>query len=257
MSENALEHAVSELKGVGPERAKTLADMHIYTIEDLLFYFPFRYDHYEVRDLHDIGHQERATVIGKVHSEPSLAFFRRKRSRLTVRLLIGRDLIKGIWFNQSYVKKKLQPGDVVTVTGKWDLHRQEIVVDRWMKGTQTESDAIVPIYSVKQNVTVPFIRRLIRSVLQNHQQQLAENLPESYIQAYKLMSRDEAVHTLHFPENFSKLHQARRRYVYEELLLFQLKMQMFKKFVGNMRVVWHMTYHMQRFSDTCNSSLFL
>lgn len=220
---------VEEIGGIGVERAKTLAEIGIETVGDLLFYFPFRYDNYELKDLSNVRHNEKATVIGKVNSEPSLMYYGRKRSRLTVRLLVGNYLVKAIWFNRPYIKKQLSPGETITVTGKWDQHRKTITVDEWKKGERGEDETIAPVYSVKGNITVNFLRRMIASVIQQFGDQVPEILPESLLKRYKLMERKQAVRALHFPQNFRDIRQARRRIVYEEFLLFQLKLQMFKK----------------------------
>lgn len=229
MMGDVLGHPVSEVNGIGDERAMALSQMGIETIGDLMFYFPFRYDHYELKDLSEVRHNERATVMGKVHSEPSLTFFGRKRSRLTVRLLVGSYLVKATWFNRPYVKSQLAPGDAVTVTGKWDQHRKTITVDVWKKGEQSEEDSISPVYSVKGNITVKFLTRLIRNVIQQYGNEIPESLPQSLLDRYKLPPRAGAVRAIHFPENHDQIRQARRRLVYEELLLFQLKLNMFKK----------------------------
>ncbi|HEX7065975.1 MAG TPA: ATP-dependent DNA helicase RecG [Bacillales bacterium] len=229
MTGNPLALPVSEVPGVGAERAKTLSGMGMETVGDLLFAFPFRYDHYELKDLSDVRHNERATVIGKVHSEPSLAFFGRKRSRLTVRLLVGHYLVKAIWFNRPYVKKQLTPGETVTVTGKWDQHRKTITVNEWKKGERSEDETIAPVYSVKENITVKMFRRIMAAVVQEFGNEVPEILPEALLKRYRLMGRKEAVKALHFPESHDDIRRARRRIVYEELLMFQLKLHMFKR----------------------------
>ncbi|HET7522125.1 MAG TPA: ATP-dependent DNA helicase RecG, partial [Bacillales bacterium] len=220
---------VSQLSGVGAERVKTLAEMGIDTVGDLMFYFPFRYENYERKSLQDVRHNERATVVGKVHGEPSLMFFGRKRSRLTVRLLVDRYLVKAVWFNRPYMKKQLAPGETVTVTGKWDQHRKTITVDEWKKGERREDETIAPVYSVKGNVTVKLLRRVIASAFRLFGEEVPEILPDPLLKRYKLLRRHEALRALHFPENYRAIREGRRRVVYEELLLFQLKMQTFKK----------------------------
>lgn len=103
-------------------------ELGIYDISDLLNYFPYRYDDYELRDLEEVKHDERVTVEGKVHSEPSLTYYGKKRNRLTFRLLVEYYLITAVCFNRYYLKKKLSLGSVVTISGKWDKHRQTISV---------------------------------------------------------------------------------------------------------------------------------
>ena len=84
---NLLKQSVTEIKGIGDETAQALNVMHIYNVQDLLFYFPYRYEDYRLRDLAEVKHDEKITIEGKVHSEPSLTYYGRKRSRLTFEYL--------------------------------------------------------------------------------------------------------------------------------------------------------------------------
>ena len=117
---NLLNQSVTEIKGIGDETAQSLAEMNIDSIQNLLFHLPFRYEDYRLRDLAEVKHDEKITVEGKVHSEPSLTYYGRKRSRLTVRILVDRYLIQVVLFNQPYLKKKILINENITVSGKWD-----------------------------------------------------------------------------------------------------------------------------------------
>ena len=75
-----LKQSVTVLKGIGEETAESLAEMKIYTIQDLLEYFPYRYEDYRLREITDVKHEEKITIEGKVHSEPSFTFYGRKKS---------------------------------------------------------------------------------------------------------------------------------------------------------------------------------
>ncbi|MED0773023.1 ATP-dependent DNA helicase RecG [Bacillus siamensis] len=221
--------SIAEIKGIGPETEKTLHELGIYYISDLLNYFPYRYDDYELRDLEEVKHEERVTVEGKVHSEPSLTYYGKKRNRLTFRVLVGNYLITAVCFNRPYLKKKLTLGSVVTISGKWDKHRQTVSVQELKNGPHQEDKSIEPVYSVKENVTVKMMRRFIKDALQHHLDSAADPLPEKLRIRYKLPDYKQALQTMHQPETRESLQQARRRFVYEEFLLFQLKMQAFRK----------------------------
>ncbi len=212
-----------------PETEKTLHELGIYDISDLLNYFPYRYDDYELRDLEEVKHEERVTVEGKVHSEPSLTYYGKKRNRLTFRVLVGNYLITAVCFNRPYLKKKLTLGSVVTISGKWDKHRQTVSVQELKNDPHQEDKSIEPVYSVKENVTVKMMRRFIKEALQHHLDSAADPLPEKLRIRYKLPDYKHALQTMHQPETRESLQQARRRFVYEEFLLFQLKMQAFRK----------------------------
>lgn len=101
-----LSDKVDHIKGLGQSAADNLKDMGITTVGDLIEYLPFRYEDYRLKDLSEIKHEERITVEGKVHSQPTLSFYGRKRSRLTFRVLVDRYLIQVIAFNQPYLKNK-------------------------------------------------------------------------------------------------------------------------------------------------------
>lgn len=226
---NQLTKPVSTIKGIGEETAEALADMNILSVKDMLEYFPYRYEDYRLRDLAEVKHDERVTVEGKIHSEPVLMYFGRKRSRLTIRILVERYLIQAVLFNQPYIKNKLVINEIVTVSGKWDQHRQTITVNEIHVGIQKSSKDFEPVYAVKGKMTVKGIRRFIKLAFTQYGQCIEENLPVKYVNSYKLMDRKHALKTLHFPTNEHELKQARRRFVFEEFFYFQLKMQALRK----------------------------
>lgn len=221
--------AAAEIKGVGAETAKDLDHLGIATVGDLFLYFPYRYDNYEIRDLADARHEESVTVVGKVHSEPSLTFYARKKSRLSVRMLTGRYLVTVIAFNRPYLKKKLQIGATITVTGKWDMHRAQVAAGEIHIGEPGHDRMIEPVYPVGGSLSVKRLRKIMKQAFVQFPAVLDENLPADVLTRYKLMGRREAIREIHFPTERLRLKQARRRLVYEEFLLFQLKLQVHKK----------------------------
>lgn len=88
---------VTEVSGIGESKREVLQELGIVSVMDLLEYLPFRYDNHQLKDLADVKHEERATIEGKVHSEPSLRYFPRKKSKLSIRVLIGRYLITAVF----------------------------------------------------------------------------------------------------------------------------------------------------------------
>ncbi|MCA1062335.1 ATP-dependent DNA helicase RecG [Rossellomorea aquimaris] len=224
------ELTIQNIKGIGEETALQLNTMGIHTVLDLLEYLPYRYEDYRLRDLEEVAHDERVTVEGKVHSEPALMYYGRKKSRLTLRLLVGRNLVQAVFFNQPYLKKKINLHDTVTVTGKWDRNRQIITVQYFQAGPHGKQGDFEPVYSLKGSMKNNTLRKFIKKAFQDYGHLLTENLPDHLIEKYKLSSRKEALYHLHFPDSTEDMKQARRRFVYEEFLLFQLKMQALRKF---------------------------
>lgn len=229
--------------------AETLADMSIRSVGDLLEYFPYRYEDYRLKDLAEVKHDEKVTVEGKVHSEPSLVYYGRKKNRLTVRLLVGRYLIIATFFNQPYLKQKIKVGETITITGKWDQHRQTITANEMSLGEHAKSQDFEPVYAVKGKMTVKTIRRLIKLAFSQFGHEIEEILPAELLQKYKLLSRRDALRIMHFPSGAEEMKQARRRFVYEEFLLFQLKMQSLRKIEREQTPGIAVSYNLDKLKD--------
>ena len=219
---------VSVLKGVGKKTEETLESMGIRTVEDVLFHFPIRYNMTEVKALHELIHDDDATIVGTILYDPVVSYFGRRKSRMQLTVQVEGAAVKAIMFNRAFAKKQLTAGKTVTLTGKWDAHRLQLTVQHFQLGEPTENMTIESFYSVKGNVTNAKMRALVKQALHQYGGEIAEILPESYLTSYKIPQRREAVQQLHLPESAVNLKHARRRFVYEELLLFQLKMQLLK-----------------------------
>lgn len=224
-----LKESVIHVKGIGEKFAEDLSTMNIFTIEDLLHHLPYKYDVLEVQPLSDLVHDDNVTIVGRILYEPSLSFYGRKKSRLSFTIEVENVAVRAVMFNRAFAKKQLQPGDIVTLTGKWDAHRLQITVNNYKKGALTNSSEIRPVYSVKGDITNYRLKKVIQQAFEDYGQEIEEILPASYLNAYKLPNRRDALYMLHFPQNNFQLKHSRRRYIYEEFLLFQLKMQLLRK----------------------------
>ncbi|MDR4886535.1 ATP-dependent DNA helicase RecG [Fredinandcohnia sp. QZ13] len=247
-----LQQPVTEIKGIGEETGLQLNEMHIFTIFDLLLYFPYRFEDYSLRDLAEVKHEEKITIEGKVHSEPLLTYYNRKRSRLTFRVLVGRYLITATCFNRPYYKNKISLNDTVTITGKWDQHRQTITVSEIVFGPMIKDNRIEPVYSIKGKITIKGMKRFIAIALEQFGDQIEDNLPEQLLTTYRLLPKKDAIKIMHHPTSHQDLKQARRRFVYEEFLLFQLKMQALRKFEREQTAGSAMEFQTDKLEDFMN-----
>ncbi|WP_342525859.1 ATP-dependent DNA helicase RecG [Chryseomicrobium sp. FSL W7-1435] len=223
-----LQEPISILKGVGKATAEALNELGIFTMEDVLFTFPTRHEDFRLKDLTLTDHNERVTVEGRVESDPTILFMG-KKSRLQVKVLTGRHLIKAVFFNQPYLKSKFVPGEIVTISGKWDKGRQVIQASAHQLGPRTDAHDFEPVYSLKGRVTQKVFRRILTQVFEQTKDEWVDPLPESVRDSYRLPGLFQALQAIHFPEDADSTKNARRRFVYEELLQFQLKMQALKK----------------------------
>lgn len=220
---------VTTIKGVGEKVNEDLELMGIHTVEDLLYYFPYRYDVHEIKPVSELIHDDQVTLIGQVVYEPTVSYFGHKKSRLMFTVNVEGIAIKAVMFNRAFAKKQLPAGTDVTLTGKWDAHRLQITVSEYKLGVTNDDAEIKTYYSVKGKLSAYRLKMFIKEAIQKYETKLKETLPDIYIKKYKLPTLNEAIIWMHFPTSELHLKQARRRFVYEELLTFQIKMQLLRK----------------------------
>ncbi|WP_239254366.1 ATP-dependent DNA helicase RecG [Listeria ilorinensis] len=220
---------VTTIKGIGEETAKTLRELSIETVYDLLWDFPYRYEDYRLKDLTEVETGERITVVGEALTEPTVAYYGRKKSKLSFRLSAAGQILKVDFFNQPYLKNKLTIGDTVTVSGKWDRNRAQITATKFQLGLKSTEETLEGVYRLKGNLRNKTMQKYVKQAFEIYQDAIEEVIPSHLLEKYQLVGRKEAVRMLHFPKEDQELKAARRRMVYEEFLLFQLKMQFFRK----------------------------
>lgn len=229
---NLSEIPVDVLPGVGEQKKQALADLGVRSVADLLEYYPYRYEDYRLSDLTQASHEDKVTVQGRIYGTPSVRWYGKKKSRMTVKLDAGGIHISVVWFNQAYLKEKLRPGQTIVVSGKWDRHRLQITAERTLiseREQEKQVGRLEPVYSVTGPVKVNWLRKLIYEAFVRYGRQIEEILPEELIRRYKLIPRAKAMFLLHFPKGKEEGQQARRRMVYEELFLYELKLMWLKK----------------------------
>ncbi|MDK2821076.1 MAG: ATP-dependent helicase RecG [Clostridia bacterium] len=219
---------VSELKHIGSKKAALLNNLGITTIGDLLWHIPRRYeDRSKLKEITNAVNGEEITTIVTIIS------WEQKEIRPNLCLL--KAFIQGkngsgyaIWFNQSYLKRQLPAGTKVILTGKVnfkDFIPQIQVTDYEILGEKDNNlhkGRIVPFYQLTNGLTQRWFRAIIAQALELVGKDLPEILPQSFCKKYRLLSKTEALNYIHFPPNITQLYQAQRRLKYEELLIWEL-----------------------------------
>lgn len=220
---------LTQLQGVGPQKAVELHALGISTVGDLLEYYPFRYEDYRIREMSEVKDGERITIQGKIASLPTLQRYGGK-SRLICRVTVEGMLVTAVWFNRTFLKEQLTLGREITLTGKWDQRRRHLTVadSEFPDRDGGKTGTLQPVYSVAGSITQSGIRKVIDRALTQYGALIPELLPEELVSKYTLMLRRDAIARIHRPENTSEGQEARRRMVYEELFLFQMKLQAYR-----------------------------
>jgi ATP-dependent DNA helicase RecG len=229
MSIHLFQVPLTGLQGVGPQKAEELHTLGISTVGELLEYYPFRYEDYRIRELHDVKDGERITIQGTIAALPSMQRYGGK-TRLICRVTVEGVLVTAVWFNRAFLKEQLTLGREITLTGKWDQRRRYLTVadSEFPDRGGVKTGTLQPVYSVAGSITQAGIRKLIDRALTHYGALIPELLPAELISKHDLVARREAITRIHRPENTLEGQEARRRMVYEELFLFQLKLQAYR-----------------------------
>ena len=221
-----LKNDVKYIKGVGPSRVKSLNKLNIYTLEDLITYFPRAHeDRSKCKKIEELQDSEEALIeatcvsrIGEIRIRNNMKIF-----KLTVRDETGTCQIT--WFNMSYLKNKFKLGNTYKFFGK--IKRSGTQVEM-MSPIFEDSDIskntgkIIPIYPSIYELTQNTLKNIISNGLKQVEGQLEETLPSYLVKEYNLIDINKAIQNIHFPENFAEYSKARKRLVFEELLVMQL-----------------------------------
>lgn len=220
---------VTELKGIGPKKAADLANLQIYTIGDLLEYYPRQgayvdYSHLkQIQELSTDGtRQIFKAYVYRVRD--GMGSHGRRYTAVTVRDESGYAIVY-FFMGQRYSAKKLRPDTQVLITGKvkpgrtskvvWEATVQEI------KDEDAKTPGILPVYALSGSLTQNNMRQWVKVALAYAEKELPESLPENIIRKCSLPSRLEALKNIHFPKSWEALQSAKRRFVFEELFLLQ------------------------------------
>lgn len=221
--------SVTAIKGVGPKMADKLSKCGIYSILDLLLYFPRDYESiFMVEDLDDVD--SKGKVILEIGVDRILPDVRTKTGKIltTIRFVHKGKFIKGIWFNQPYMKSSFRIGSRYVISGVIEKQGREFIVKNGtiMRNTTAESTDIMARYPLKDDISNTFLNKIVTEVL--NLVRIQENLPKTILNKYDFMSLDDAIRNIHNPKSLKLLEEARRRLKFQELFTYSLKLMALK-----------------------------
>lgn len=216
---------IKYVKTVGPNRVKLLNKLKIYTLKDLIEYYPRDYeDRSKPKNLYECTDGEEVLI----EAMPTGRISEMHKGRMTISRLIVKDQTGTCyitWFNQGYLRDKFQPGRMYRFFGKISnksgrLEMNSPVYDEIDQSKNTGK--IIPIYPLTYELKQTTLRRIIENGLLEVKGQLPETLPEYILKENNLWDINNTIERIHFPVEFSDFNKARERLVFEELLTTQL-----------------------------------
>ena len=225
---NILEKSVGTIKGVGAKYLKTLNELDIYTIRDVLYNIPYRVSS-STDFSSSVKDNEKVVTTGKVETRVSTQFYGNRRSRSFFSLTTPSGSVKIVYFNQMYLKKNIIEGREIVVKGTYNSANNTITASSISFNTdekkQISGDKIEVFYHLKQGITQKRFAKLVDEAFNmlDHENVILDLVPENFKGIWKL---DRILHTLHFPKNAEEFDKARKMFAFHELFDYQLKLQL-------------------------------
>ena len=220
-----LKKEVQFVKGVGPNRVKLLNKLNIYSLKDLITYFPRNHEDRSIpKKIAEC--EDGETVLIKATALTKITEIRARRLSI-YRLIVNDESSSCVitWFNQKYLKDKFKVGEKYTFYGKIEnkggtFEMKSPVFDE--DGVDKNTGKIIPIYPLTSNLSQNVLRKIIECGIDEVYGNLEENLPDYILEKYKLMGINDAYKSIHFPASNTDFIKAKNRLVFEELLGLQL-----------------------------------
>ena len=217
---------LSDVKGIGPKSEKVLNKMGIFTPDDLISFFPFRYEVIERTDIFNLKDGDKIIIDGVIESVPTIFFFGRK-DKMNFKLSTTTKIFNVSIFNRGFLKSKLQVGTKISVIGKYDQKYNLIVANDLKFGLLPDVPVIEPVYHTVSGISGKQIETFINNLFfQDYK--IIDYVPSEYVSKYQFISKRQSLEKVHFPKNLKELHLASQRLKYEEAFKFMFKMNYLK-----------------------------
>lgn len=219
-------------KGIGPKKAEKLNRLGIYTIKDLLYYFPRQFeDRSVIKKIAQLEDEEKVTVKALITNIES---YTPKKGMTITRIDVKDDtgFAKLTFFNREYIKNTFRVGDSILAFGKVKKNGRFVELNscelEYLSTAPKNIGKLVPVYPLSYGITNKDIMNTVRMVFENKDIKIPEYMPEYLLKKYRLCGIEYAIKNIHFPKDKESLKIALYRLIFEELLVLQLGLFMYK-----------------------------
>lgn len=220
------------IEGVGPKTKELLNKIKIYTVEDLLNYYPYRYNIIKRSDLSNLSDGDKIIIDGIVEGQPTTIYINKSLKKMIFRISTKTMILNVTLYNRAHLYSDLKSGKEVTIIGKYNKLKNTVIVSDIRFGLLPPSAKIEPIYYTTEGLTVKQISKFETIALENDYD-VIDLVPRYIEEKYNLMNKKSAIKNIHVPEDILLLKKARQRIKYEELFMYILKINYLKNKINN------------------------
>lgn len=220
------------IEGIGPKTKELLNKIKIYTVEDLLNYYPYRYDIIKRSDLSNLSDGDKIIIDGIVEGQPTTIYINKSLKKMIFRISTKTMILNITLYNRAHLYSDLKSGKEITIIGKYNKLKNTVIVSDIRFGLLPPSAKIEPIYYTTEGLTVKQISKFEAIALENDYD-VIDLVPRYIEEKYNLMNKKSAIKNIHIPEDILLLKKARQRIKYEELFMYVLKINYLKNKINN------------------------
>ena len=218
---------LEDIKGIGPKSLLALKALNLYTKDDVINYFPYRYNVYTPVKLSECSEGDTCTITGFVESTAKVFFIRKNLNKLSFAFNTGSELVNVTIFNRAYLKPNIRIKSYISVIGKYNRKSNTFMASD-IKLTPITKTVIEPVYHLNQGIKRSNFKKLVDEILDNTVE-IKSNVPDYLIEKYNFVNKKEAVTNVHKPKDINSLKKADLHLIYEELFTFMLKVSYLKE----------------------------
>ena len=214
---------LKDVKGIGPKSLALLNKINIYTVEDLVTHYPFRYEVLKRDELSSIGDGEKIVIDGKIESVPILMRFKAGLNKMNFRLVTMSGIVGVSIFNRAFLKSRLLVGTDVIVIGKLDKSKNVITASDIKLDVLSNKVKIEAVYHCTSGLTNKNMSTYINMALLMYGKEVPDYIPSYLQERYQFVNKKTALNIIHNPSTMDKLKDVTIRLKYEELFQFMFK----------------------------------
>lgn len=217
---------LDEIKGIGPKTILSLNSLGIYTLDDLLNYFPYRYNVLKPVSLSTASDDDQVLINGYIENPIKVFFIKKNLNKLSFKLNTSTELINVTIFNRAFIKPNLSVGKQISVLGKYNRKNNTFVAND-IKLVPILRETIEPVYHLNAGLKrSSFIKIMDNALSKNYF--VTNNIPDYLMNKYKFVDKMVAIKDIHKPINLQSIKDSKLMLIYEELFTFMLKMNYLK-----------------------------
>ena len=222
---NAEHFEVNMIKGLGKKYADILNESNIYTVKDLFFAYPYRYEAFVPTSIFNISNYSRTCLVGTIISPTTYQFHRNNLNSLSFNMMTEGEIIKVIIFNRKFLQNQLLPNSKVMVFGKYNYFKKELVA---LHVFPNKTEGFFESFYKVKNIPSSVIQRSVKHAL-DAGFRVSEYLPHYIIEKNNFLDINDLIGYIHYPKTYRDIKLGRDRRKYEEILNFFIRVNYFKR----------------------------